>query len=180
MSVSLVEPAGRASVRPTNARDPATDIAVCLAATASLAHAVTTPEHWRAWPMAGWFFATLTLAQAVLAVWLFLGGRRLVWLIAAIAGHVAVIGLYVWSRTAGLPFGPGVSSVHGAALDPTHGRIVGLAERVGPLDYISLLAEVGLVVLLMSLLPGRWRSRVSSLMLVGGGALWALALSGLL
>jgi hypothetical protein len=82
----------------------------------------------------GWF--QLVVAAAVLA-----DRASARWYQAAIAGNLAAIGLWVWSRTTGLPFG-------------AH---EGVAEDVSAIDAAAVLLEVGVVLLAVRLLlaPGR-------------------------
>lgn len=81
-------------------------VAAAATATAAAVHIWVIPEHLREWWPTGAFFAVLAAAQAVWAVSLL---RRpsagvLGW---GAAGTLGVVALYAWSRTAGLPVGPG-------------------------------------------------------------------------
>ena len=70
------------------------------------------------------------------------------WLLfAGIAGHLALISLYVVTRTVGLP--------------PV-GPLAGETEPVGALDLLSKSIEIGLVIILSVLLRGAYRSRTAS------------------
>ncbi len=102
--------------------------------------------------------------------------------VGAIWAHVALIALYVASRTVDLPFLP---PHHGATsiehLPVAGGRGNGIPaypgsriEPVGVLDLLCLGAEIVLVAALLGLLPARLRSRSASVM-VGLGALAVLA-----
>jgi hypothetical protein len=68
--------------------------------------------------------------------------RRLMYALGAI-GNLSILGLYVLTRTAGIPLGPGSGSV----------------EQVGFIDLVAktaeMLAAAGLVILLVKTRPGR-------------------------
>ena len=87
-------------------------------------------------------------------------------------GTVAVIVLYVISRTVGLPFAPGVPA-HGASAQPGQAIIPDGDKFVGPLDLFTLVVEVLLVMVLVGLLPARQRSRTANRLLWSGATIWA-------
>lgn len=161
------------------ARRGTVDVALCLSLAAGLAHLVGAPDHLRSWPVSGVFFLVLGLAQAAFAWLLFRQrvGARL--MSAALAGTVAVIVLYVVSRTAGLPFSPGVSA-HGGPAAPGRSIIPGALPDVGAFDLATLGAELALVVVLLTLLDARRRRHAVTGLMWTGGTLWALAATGLL
>ena len=126
MTANLVAPA-----RPWRvSRSVTTDAAVVLALTAALTHAIGTPEHVSSWLASGIFFAVLAFAQGMLAGVLFTGLRTPRLLLAGVWGHVAVIALYVWSRTAGLPFAPPVYGHGGHKGGPGRSIVPGAVEKV--------------------------------------------------
>lgn len=118
-----------------------------LSIVAGLLHGVVTPDHFAEWWGYGLFFLLASFAQVTYgAVPLFarlvegeplerLWTRRKVatfaWL--GIAGNVAVIALYVVTRTVGIPF---------------FGPEAGVVEEVRPLDVASKLVEAALIVVL--------------------------------
>lgn len=111
--------------------------AIVLSAIASGLHVLATPEHFEEWVGYGLVFLVMAGAQAVYAVLLlFLGPRR--WLLwAGIIGNGLIIGLYVVTRTVGIPlFGPEAGEV----------------ESVSLLDATSKLTELALMVCLARLL----------------------------
>ncbi len=57
-------------------------------------------------------------------------------LIAGIAGNLAIVGMWVWTRTVGIPLGASAGEV----------------EKVAPLDVVCTAAELGLIVLLLWML----------------------------
>ncbi len=152
-------------------RTIAVDAAIVLSMAASIAHLITAPDHYAWWPAAGAFFAVLGALQLAYSGLLFRGvhDHRIVRL--GIWGTVGVILLYVASRTVGLPGTPPVP-IHGGRWLPGRSILPDGAKHVGPLDVFTLVAEVLLVVTLLSMLPGRSRTRtVNSLMWIGL-ALW--------
>lgn len=84
-------------------------VAARAAATASLGAAVihfaVTPAHWNHWLPSGIFFASIAVFQLM---WSFLAWSRppAVLLAAGIVANAGFVALWVWSRTAGQPFGP--------------------------------------------------------------------------
>lgn len=84
-------------------------VAARAAATASVGAAVihfaVTPAHWANWPPSGIFFASVAMFQLI---WAFLAWARppAVILAAGIVANGGFATLWVWSRTAGEPFGP--------------------------------------------------------------------------
>jgi hypothetical protein len=144
-------------------------------------HAAVVPEHLGESLLIGGFFVAVAVGQFGLAA--LLRWRLPVWLlVSAIAAHVALIALYVASRTMDLPFlpahhggdvikhlpvaggiGNGLPSYPGARIEP-----------VGVLDLICLFAELLLVSALAGLLPPRTRVRVTSAMV----SLGILAVTG--
>jgi len=85
-------------------------LAARCAATASIGaaaiHIAVAPMHWEHWLLSGVFFAVLGLLQLI---WAFLVWSRPTTLLLAIGivANVGAVALWVHSRTAGAPFGPG-------------------------------------------------------------------------
>ncbi|MEA2317895.1 MAG: hypothetical protein QOD44_2084 [Solirubrobacteraceae bacterium] len=146
-------------------RSAARRLAVVSAAALSLAaawvHFAYMSSHFREWWAYGAFFLAVGAGQALLAVVLIRRPAPTI-VLAGIAGNVAIIGMYVLSRTAGVPLGP-------------HAHV---AERTGAVDVITTAAEVALVGVLLVLLDRTGRRRVGNVLLVIGLALWALRLTG--
>ncbi len=152
-------------------RTVAVDAAIVLSAAAAFAHFVVAPDHYTWWPTAGVFFAALGVAQLLYSVLLvrFSYDHRIV--LAGIWGTVGVILLYVASRTVGLPSTPPVP-IHGGRWVPGRSILLDGAKHVGPLDVFTLVAEVLLVVTLLSMLPTRSRTRTVNCLMCIGLALW--------
>lgn len=142
--------------RPALPRDLLRLTAVVASLLAAAIHLAVLPEHWQEWWAYGLFFAVSGVAQLMLALLLCLP-PRLVVVLGGIAGNVAIVVLYVVTRTVGVPFGP-----HGGA-----------PEEVGLPDLVATGAELALVVALVVLLTGRIRSWILNGLLVTGLALWA-------
>lgn len=148
----------------TGLRRPAV-VAALLSAYAGALHLYVVPVHLRAWWGFGAFFLACGVIQVLFGVlvarW---PGTALS--VAGIVGNVAVVGLYVLSRTNGVPVGP-VHSSH---------RL----ERAGVLDLTATAVEVGLIAVLVTLLPARAGRVAINVLLMTGVGLWALRLSGYL
>ena len=170
-------------------------VAATLLALAAAIHATLVPAHLREWLPAGVFFAVLAAGQASLAVSLL---RRAgpVTVLASIWTSVAVIGVYVWSRTAGLPFAPvDHAGAHGAG-DSQLGHAVGghgngvpnypntpkpsSVESVGTLDLAALAAELSVIALLVCLLPARQRQWTGNAILICGVSMLVLRATAVL
>ena len=168
--------AAAAGHEPGRLRLGARGLAAGAAATAALLHLTVVPEHLDQWWVYGVFFLSLSAAQALLAWLLLRGPARTPLLLAAILGTVAVVVLYVLTRTTGLPVGP--THVHsGAAVLRGVGNGVPILpgsltarriEPVGAIDLSCLAAELVLIAALVGQLPTRVRRRTTNIMLVVG------------
>jgi hypothetical protein len=137
--------------------------AAALSLSAGLVHLGGTASHFAEWWAYGVFFLVAGVLQAALAV--LLVWRPHPWLAAvAIPGNLALVGMYVYTRTNGPPLGPHVGRLE----DP---ELLGMA---------TVAAELGVVALLLLLLGERTRHAVTSGLLLVGLAAWALRLSGVL
>jgi hypothetical protein len=146
------------------ARRVARALVLCTAALSlavAYAHFAYAASHFEEWWAYGVFFVAAGNLQALFAyllVW-----RPRPWLApAGVAGNLAVLAVYVMSRTSGVPLGP-------------HARVV---EEAGTVDWLTAAGEVAIVALLIATLDGRPRRwAVNSLMLLGALA-WLLRLTG--
>ena len=133
---TLFLPGGTVDADPARSAEDLLAVAGLLSLLAAFVHVLAVPEHLAEWWGYGTFFVALALAQAGYALALLRWPRRWIVLV-GIAGNLASIGLWAWTRTVGIPlFGPAAGNV----------------ESVGVLDVISKLAEGGLVVVLAALL----------------------------
>lgn len=165
---------------PTSTRRSATtrtatvDLAILLAAAAGIAHAVSTREHWRWWQASGVFFAIITVAQLALAIGLYLNRTGVRTVMVGIWSNVLVVAVYLASRLSALPGQPGVTA-HNSPKAPGRAFLPAQPEGVGAFDMFALVVEVALIVLLVGLLPSRWRSRTTTALMCCGLAFCAFA-----
>ena len=113
-------------------------------------HAAVVPDHLIEWPAGGVFFILLAAGEVVVAGVMFAMARlRRAVLIAAAAVSIGPLVLWVYSRTAGLPLGPGK----------------GLPEAIGLADSVAGVLEVGALIAAFVLLRATkraWRPAVSA------------------
>lgn len=147
------------------------EAAVGAAAAAALAHALAAPAHFRSWPAAGLLFAGLAVAQAALGGALVVGRRGPVVLLAGIWGNVVAVLVYIVSRTVVIPFAP-ARGPHGTAVGPGRPVIPARAEAVGSFDLFTVVVELALVGLLLTLLPTRLRRPTATGLGIIGSVLW--------
>jgi hypothetical protein len=136
-------------------------LAAVLSLGAAWVHLAYTASHLRQWWAYGAFFLATGVGQALFAPLVL--RRPSAWLVlTGIAGNLAIVAMYVVSRTAGPPLGP-------------HAHV---PEPAGAIDLATTGAEMALVGVLLTLLAGRTRRWVANMLLAGGVLLWALRLSG--
>lgn len=113
-------------------------VAVALSFGTAAIHAWVMPEHFREWWGYGTFFLIAALAQGIYGVALLKFARR--WLFpVGIAGNVAIIVVYVATRTAGIPFfGP-----HAGEVEPVKG--IDMASKLVELTLFFALAALWLM-----------------------------------
>ena len=142
-------------------------MAVCAGAALSLVAAVihlwAVPEHAWIWWGYGVFFLAAALSQGLFGVAVLRWPSQPL-AVAGIFGNLSVVLLYLLTRTSGVPIGPHAGGV----------------EEAGLLDMSATIAEMGLVVVLVTLLGGRYRKATTNALLLLGGALWVLRFSGIL
>jgi hypothetical protein len=126
--------------------------AATLSLVAGVIHGALAPEHLEEWWGYGAFFIAAAAAQIAFAIIVVLEPWRRNWLpdrppldharqrrwtyVAGILGNVAIIGLYIYTRTIGIPAGPHA----------------GIVEEVMVIDMVAKVSEIGIVVCLMQLL----------------------------
>jgi hypothetical protein len=162
--------------------------AAVSAGVAGLIHLALVPEHLAEWWVYGAFFVAVAWTQGLLAWSLLRRSERVSTLLMGIASTVGVIGVYVLSRTSGLPLvpPPGTATAthaeHGigafsAQIPGSSGEGMAVMpgtlaptqlEGVGLFDGVTLVAELALVVLLVGMLPDRVRAVTTNVMLAGG------------
>jgi MFS family permease len=106
--------------------------AAALSLVTALIHLWVMPEHFREWWGYGAFFLIAAAAQALYVPLLLRWPKRAV-LLAGIAGNLAIVVLYLLTRTVGIPL-----------LGPEAGEV----ERVGFADVCATTSEVGIAIAL--------------------------------
>ena len=177
-------------------------------------HLAVAADHVEAGELAVGFFLLTALGQLGLAAWLLLNSwtgirpdRRFVTL--ALAGTVALIGLYIVAYTTNLLDTFAVSDGSGAHADGLHvgtqgidpatgvdlstgmriptsgpvamaGEVTPARHAPGILGPATVAAEFLLIAALTALQPATWRRRTVNALLVLGGLAWALWFTGVL
>jgi hypothetical protein len=77
-----------------------------LSAGAAVIHFVVIPGHWDEYWGQGLFFIVAAIAQLLWALWVVVAPSRLIYLAGA-AGNAAIVVMWIVTRTAGIPAGPG-------------------------------------------------------------------------
>ena len=108
-------------------------LAAALCAVAAQIHAYVIPEHFHEWWGYGTAFLLMVIFQDIYAVLLVSAPRRSVYLL-GIAGTVVMLGLWMVSRTVGIPVGASAGEI----------------EPIGTLDVICQLLELGLLAMLVA------------------------------
>jgi hypothetical protein len=138
-------------------------IAAALSLSAAIAHFGAAPPHFHDWWAHGAFFVVCGALQAAFAALILWWPRT--WLaLTGVAGTLAVLALYVVSRTYGAPVGPHA----------------GIAEPAEAYDLTTAAGEFVLVVVLVMMLGDAARRWAMRLVLLVALALWMAKASGLL
>jgi hypothetical protein len=128
---------------------------------AAWVHLAYIESHWGSWWAYGLFFLVTGVGQALFVPLILYRPRTWV-AVAGILGNLAIVGMYVLSRTEGIPFGP-------------HARVV---EHADAIDLATTAAEIGIVGALLVMLPRGARGWMLNALLLAGALLWALRLAG--
>ncbi len=139
------------------------EVAAALSLVAAGMHLWVLQPHFQEWWAYGAFFLAAALGQAAFAV-LILRATPPWLLLTGIAGNLAIVAMYVLSRTNGPPLGPHA----------------GRPEAAGSLDIACAVAELGVIVALLGLLPPRLTRRTGTLLALIGIGLWAARFWGML
>jgi hypothetical protein len=137
--------------------------AAVLSLVAGWVHFVYISSHWDNWWAYGMFFLVSGLFQALTAPAL-LRWPNMWTALAGIAGNLAIIGMYVMSRTHGIPMGPHE----------------GVVEKATTVDLSCTAGEIVLVGVLLGMVGPTNRRWILNLLLVAGIGLWALRLTNTL
>jgi hypothetical protein len=117
-------------------------VAALISLTAAFIHLLVIPEHFGEWWGYGVFFVVAAAVQTLFALVLLRRPSSPV-LLAGIVGNLAIVAVWIVSRTVGVPFfGPGAGEI----------------EEIGAHDIIATAAEIALIVLLAYLLQARQSS----------------------
>jgi hypothetical protein len=131
-----------------------------LSLVAGWIHFAYVSSHWRDWWAYGVFFVACGVFQGLFAPALLRWPNA--WTaLAGIAGNLGMVGMYVLSRTNGIPMGPHT----------------GVVERATPIDLGCTAIEIVLVALLLGMVGPTNRRWIINLLLVAGVALWVLRLT---
>jgi len=107
-------------------------------------HAAVIPEHLSEWAAAGMFFIVLVAAELAVAARLWLSRRRPDMLLAAAAISIGPLVLWTYSRSLGIPFGPGA----------------GVPEPIGLPDLAAFALELSTLIIAVVLFRSpRWLQR---------------------
>jgi hypothetical protein len=128
---------------------------------AGYVHVAYVDSHLQEWWGYGAFFIAAANLQVLFAALMVRWPRP--WLpYAGIAGNLAIITVYVITRTSGIPLGP-------------HRRVV---EEAGATDWATTAAQVAVIIALLAMLEGRPRRWIINGLLVLGALAWVLRLTG--
>jgi hypothetical protein len=138
-------------------------VACGLALGAGAIHVVACYQHLQEYVLYSVFFAFLAIGQIGLGVALYRSTHAL-WLWVGATTSIAVVALWVVSRTVGLPLGPSTWT----------------PEEVGPLDIIASADELVLALLLaLQLRPGERPATVACRRVAMGGGMFLIIMSAL-
>ena len=155
----------RPVVRLEGLRAPgAAAVAAALSLSSAIAHFGVAAPHWDEWWAHGAFFVACGVAQALFAVLVLWRPHATGPLLTGIAGTLAVIAMYVYSRTNGPPIGPHE----------------GVPEPAGAYDLTTTAGEFVLVVVLVHLLSPSVRPWGMRLVGAAGAGLWVAKAAGVL
>jgi hypothetical protein len=164
MASAILEPAAAEPVAGRGAAETArlaAPAAAVLSMVAAWVHFAYMTSHWEDWWAYGVFFLVMGIGQGLFAALILY--RQSPWLlVAGIVGNLAIIGMYVWSRTWGVPLGPHI----------------GVVEHAKVIDLAITAAEIVLVGVLLAMAGSGLRRAVINTLLVAGVVLWVLRLTG--
>jgi hypothetical protein len=161
--MQIAPPRPATGPRIATAAPPRTTVAAAavLSLGAAWVHLAYVAPHLRQWWAYGAFFLATGIGQALFAPLILRRPRP--WLaVVGIAGNIAIVAMYVLSRTNGAPLGP-------------HAHV---PERVGAVDLATAGAEVVLIALLVTVLRPRARRSVANVLTAAGAIIWVLRLTG--
>lgn len=125
--------------------------AEALSLLAALVHLWEFSEHLERWWGFGAFFMAACIAQGLYSLALPYLWRRPLFLALGIAGNVSIVALWLFTRTAGIPY---VRTIGVRAFELR----TGMVEGVEAADIVATASEVMLVAVLVLLMAGLYRS----------------------
>jgi hypothetical protein len=134
--------------------------AAVLSLAAGWIHFAYVSSHWRDWWAYGAFFLATGVFQALFAPAILRWPNAWTALV-GIAGNLGIVGMYVMSRTTGIPMGP-------------HDGVV---ENATPIDLGCTAAEIVLIGVLLGMVGPTNRRWIINLLLGAGLVLWILRLT---
>jgi hypothetical protein len=134
--------------------------AALLSLVAGWIHFAYVSSHWRDWWAYGAFFLASAAFQALFAPAMLKWPSRWTALV-GIAGNLGIVGMYVMSRTYGIPMGPHT----------------GIVEKASLIDLSCTAGEIVLVGILLGMVGTTSRRLIINLLLLVGIALWVLRLT---
>lgn len=118
-----------------------------LSVAAGVIHAVAMVDHFGHYWLYGVFFLAVTYAQVLWGLWVYRHPQDRRVLIAGAAGNLAIVAVWIVSRTVGVPIGP-------ETWDP---------ERVGILDTVATVDQLALAAIVVAVVApaGRFGARMA-------------------
>jgi hypothetical protein len=159
--IVLARPAPRPRIAAARRPRPTVTAVAILSLGAAWVHLAFVAPHLRQWWAYGAFFLATGIGQALFAP-LILRWPRPGLAVVGMAGNIAIVAMYVLSRTNGAPLGP-------------HANV---PEPVGVVDLATTAAEVAIVALLVTVLHRRARTIVANVLTAAGALVWVLRLTG--
>src|SRR3954447_218463 len=131
-----------------------------LSLLAGWTHFAYVSSHWRDWWAYGMFFLVSGVFQALFTPAILRWTNR--WTaLAGIAGNLGIVGMYILSRTNGIPMGPHT----------------GVVESATPVDLVCTATEIVLIGVLLGMVGQTNRRWIINLLLAAGVAMWVLRLT---
>lgn len=121
--------------RPLVRRSQALDTAIGLSIAAGVIHAVAMVDHFSHWWAYGVFFLVITYAQVLWGIWMYRHPHDRRVLVAGAVGNLLIVGVWIVSRTVGVPIGPDTWN----------------PERVGAMDIMASLDQIVLALIVVTL-----------------------------
>jgi hypothetical protein len=110
-----------------------------LSAGAAVIHFVVIPGHWDEYWGQGLFFVVAAVAQLLWALWIVVAPSRLIYLAGA-AGNAAIVALWIVTRTAGIPAGPGAGEREAVEFADTLATVFEVVLVIGALALARTIA----------------------------------------